>query len=212
MEIQKGTAIEEAPEKEKKPPKIKKQKNIKPKEMNFYERFNYDPEAEEAKLARRKALIPLCALLGVVLLAFFILSGMTLYKNHQTNVYKEYMSNTDNQLQYQEAYQIKQDKDKKVSTFNGLQDFKTKSEAYPEASSAILTEVEACLSGGTVTAFTFSSDQGVLMVSVSTKTASSVASMVKQIRKIAAFKSVSYTGYQGDGTRYSATITCTYNK
>lgn len=113
---------------------MKKQKNIKPKEMNFYERFNYDPEAEEAKTARRKALIPLCALLGAVLLAFFILSGMTLYKNHQTNVYKAYISNTDNQVQYQEAYQIKQDKDKKVSTFNGLQDFKTKSEAYPEAS------------------------------------------------------------------------------
>jgi Tfp pilus assembly protein PilN len=204
--------MEGAPEKETKPPKIKKQKKIKPKEMNFYERFNYDPEAEEAKIARRKALIPLCALLGVVLLVFLTLTGMTLYKNHKTNVYKEYMSNTDNQLQYQEANQIKKDKDKKVATYSGLQDFKTRSEAYPDASSAVMTEVEACLGNGKVTAFTFSSEQRTLMVSVSTSSASSVASMVKQIKKIAAFESVTYTGYEGNGKQYSATITCTYNK
>ncbi|MCI2061325.1 MAG: hypothetical protein LKJ83_00925 [Eubacteriaceae bacterium] len=182
------------------------------KEINFYERFLYDPEAEAARLARRKALIPLCSLLGAVLLAFLIITGMTLVKNHQTANFKEYTSNNANQIQYQEAKAIEDQKNDALGQYNGLQDFKTQADSYSQASSALINEVEACVSSGTVTGLTFDSGNGVMTVSVTSKTASQAASMVRDLKKIAAFKKVSYDGYSGNGDEYTAVITCTYNK
>jgi hypothetical protein len=182
------------------------------KEINFYERFLYDPEAEAARLARRKALVPLCSLLGVILLAFLIITGMTLMRNHQAANFREYTGSNANQIQYQEAKAIKADRDSAFEQYNGLQDFKTQADSYPQASASLISEVEACVSAGTVTGLTFDSGNGVMTVSVTSKTASQVASMVRDLKKIAAFDKVSYDGYSGNGNDYTAVIKCTYNK
>ncbi|MEG0292336.1 MAG: hypothetical protein RR495_02385 [Anaerovoracaceae bacterium] len=194
-----------------------KNKN-KPKEINFYESYMYDPKAEAKKKAIRNAIIPLVLVLVLILGAFGYLKIDTIIKNKNTEELQAYIKAPENISEYEEAKLLMEERDILTNIYTELETTRVEMDKVPIATSMLMTEVESKLAGAKANSYTFDSASGKVVIDINTMSVRNVPMLIDNLQQISAFGSIDYKGYEGedDGEKsnrvsYRAIITCKFN-
>lgn len=194
-----------------------KNKN-KPKEINFYESYMYDPEAEAKRKAIRLAIIPLVVMCILVLGVFGYLKIDTVLKNNKIDEMNEYMKNPSNITAYEETKLLIEKRDSISNIYTELETTRLEMGKVPAATSVLLSEIKSKINGAEANSYSFDSATGNIMLDVNTLSVKNVPMLIDNLQRIPTFQSIEYKGYEGedaDGTKgeisYRAIITCKFN-
>lgn len=181
----------------------------KPKGINFYIRYNQDPEKEAKKAFYKKAFLPLIAVVLVIILIAGVFTGMALFKKNQIGDMESYVTEPANLQSYSKAKEVTGERDKKAQLYSQLETAFKNSNSYPEATEKLMDGITESLSGASMQSSEFDSATGNLVINITASSVSSIPSVVARMREMSQFSAVDYTGYNGEGDSYNATITCT---
>lgn len=181
---------------------------IREKEINFYERYFYDPEAEARKRFVTIAVIPLAALLLIILGIFGFLKISDAMHKHEINQIEEYLNSTTISQKYTQSTKLQKENDDLSSTYSSMNDVITKAKELPDMDSLIMGRINSALKGSKVVSHAYNAGQGTFVIVASTSTASAVPGLIRQLKSVGCFSTVSYTGYQDSDSKYVATISC----
>ncbi len=181
----------------------------KPKGINFYIRYNQDPEKEARKAFYKKAFLPLAAVILVIIIIAGIFTGTALFKKNQIEDMESYVTDPGNLQSYSKAKEVTQERDKKAQLYSQLETAFKNSKSYPEATDNLMEAVIESLSGASLQSSEFDSATGNLVINIRAVSVSSIPSVVAKMSEMSQFSAVDYTGYNGEGDSYNAAITCT---
>ncbi|MEG0156700.1 MAG: hypothetical protein RR626_02960 [Anaerovoracaceae bacterium] len=187
--------------------KRKEKIRIKPKEINFYLKYSYDPEAVARKQQRIKMILPLAALLLVVLLIFGTFTLLAISKNKKAEKNEQFILEPTNISQYQEAVAKEEELTAKKEELSALTKKQEEMGKKPTLeNSKILLAITDAAGASKIENCSYSVETGKIKIEVDAAKASAVAQIVKKIEASGAFKAVKYQGYQGNDGSYKATI------
>lgn len=183
-------------------------KKLKKKEINFYERYYYDPEAEAKKKFFVTAIIPAAALLVVILgiFAFFKISDAI--HNHQIKEIQEYLSSPQTTQSYNEAMELQQKRDDLAKVSGSMEGIISTVEGLPDMDTSVIGRINSALSGAKVISHTYDSGAGTFVIVTRTSTAAQMPGLVKRLKSVGCFSDVAYKGYEDSDSKYVATISC----
>lgn len=183
---------------------------VKPKEINLYLKYSYDPEAEARKRTVKMLVLPLVCLVAAFAVAFAVIMVPALIKNSKISDYEAYTTNPAVIQQYTEAKSIARERDSKCDIYTELDDLQTSISESPTASRAIMDEIRSCLTNAEASGYQFESGDGLLAINLSSDNVTALPIAVTRLRQTGEFARVNYSGYQGSDKKYSTTITCVY--
>lgn len=183
-------------------------KKLKKKEINFYERYYYDPEAEAKKKFFVTAIIPVAALLVVILGVFGFLKISDAVHHHQINEIQEYLSSPSTTQSYNEAMELEQKRDDLAGVSSSMEGIIAQIDGLPDMDSSIIGRINSALTGAKIVSHTYDSDTGTFVIVARTSTAAQVPGMIKRLKSVGCFSDVDYNGYEDSDSKYVATISC----
>lgn len=185
-----------------------KAKKLKKREINFYERYYYDPETEAKKKFLLTAIMPAAILLVIILGIFGFLKISDAVHNHQANDIREYLSSPSTTKSYSEAEELQRQRDDLAGISDSMNSIVSQVEALPDMDSNVLGRINEALSGAKVVSYTYNSSLGTYEIIARTSTASQMPGVVKKLKSVGCFADVSYKGYEDNDSKYVATISC----
>lgn len=188
--------------------KTAKVKKLKKKEINFYERYYYDPEAEAKKKFFATAVIPVAALLVIILGVFGFFKISDAVQKHQIKEIEEYLSSPQTTQNYDEAVELQQKRDELAGVHSSMESIVSQIDGLPDMDSSVIGRINAALSGSKIVSHTYDSGQGTFVIVTKTKTAAQMPGVVKRLKAVGCFSDVQYKGYEDNDSKYVATISC----
>jgi len=187
----------------------RKLRKIKPKEVNFYLQYSFDPEAEAAARMKRRLLIPVIALAAVILIVFLFFTVHALIKNSQANGFKEYSSDPGNLHAYNTAKKYVDERDVKRDKYDELSNQRQAILSNGIITSSVMDDIDGCLGNARIVSENYDSSAGALVLEVETKSADNIPEIVNRLQAVSIFSAVDYSGYDKNSNNYHAAITCT---
>lgn len=195
---------------------LTKKKFLKPKDINFYERYQTIVEGKQKQTDPKLIILPLAGVLVIIFaiwLIFFISTKVTENNNEKIQTYLT--ENNSSYLESKDLYENTIKTNQKITNLKVIQD---ELASYPQMNAANIGLIinAANSSGTTITAINYINTTGVMTISGITgkgnaNLVKNASAFVKALKNTNLFRDVSYTGYSGDADNgYTFSAACVF--
>lgn len=182
-----------------------------PQGMNFYTKYKKNSKLEEQKKKRRAVVVPLCILVGVLILASGVLIGSNLLLQRQVDELQVYVDQPLRVEQYQKSVELKKKNEKLLHDIGKDTMALQVLQSYPKPNSQILNAVTACAAGQVgITVDSYISETGIYSFIATANNVMEINQFIARLEQVKAFAKVDYTGYQflDEKNVYNITVSC----